>query len=416
MLKDEYLCIDDAESRLCRADRRSLAIEMLGQQYDTSGYKSTYRRHKALAIAQIKLIAGHDNFSRQQQLAEAVMEHYKCGAAGSIESGGEDYAAHSAVIEGLAQTLQMLRARNSGRYPTEDRITQEVLLGSVVAASKGKFMSSISRLLKCRKRTLENAVARVEVASTCKRPALFTANETSCNAYDPAWGAFVVECWDELTRPSECTSDEAKDPNADENGKHHTHRIHWINNRLDDLLPIMAALGQEEFGDDFSISKPTMLKYKQYYHRYPGRNTCLCRYHMEFDHHYHALRRWKAAARRALPSETHASLVDMPGSPKEFRQFLMCQRDGEYYGWDCAKRDCAQCKCNLSTLFSDAEKRAAPVIKHQEWTEVPYTCKDGREIKNHDFRQAETLIEECITSLDDWLHEFLPDHNRAKFL
>ena len=187
-----------------------------------------------------------------------------------------------------------------------------------------------------------------------------------------------MECWDELTRPSECTSDDATDPDADENGKHHTHRIHWVNNRLDDLLPIMAALGQEEFGDGFSISKPTMLKYKQYYHRYPGRNTCLCRYHMEFDHHYHALRRWKAAARRALPSETHASLVDMPDSPKEFRQFLMCQRDGEYYGWDCAKRDCAKCKCNLSTMFSDAEKRAAPVIKHQVWTEVPYTCKDGR--------------------------------------
>ena len=417
LLRAEYLCEDASQAHNCRSDRRSLAIDMLGENYDTSGYKSTYRRHKALAIAQIKRIAGADNFSRQQQLAEAVAEHYKSGGGDSIQSGGEDYVAHSAVIEGIVQTLEMLRKRNRGRYPTEDRITQEVLLGSVVAAAKGKFLSSISQLLKCRKRTLEKAATRMGVSLNDDRPSLFALNETSCNAYDPSHGAFIRECWDELTRPSECTSDEAKDPEADDNGIHHTHRIHWINTRLDDLLAIMEALGTEQFGVNFSISKPTMLKYKQHYHRYPGRNTCLCRYHMEFDHHFYALRRWKAAARRALPSLQHATLVEMPGSPKEFRQFLMCEREGEYYGWDCAKRSCVDCKGKLASLFTDAEKLAVPVIKHQAWTEVPYTCKDGRQIKNHDFRPAEAAINDYIGGLDEWLTDtFLSHHNRAKFL
>jgi hypothetical protein len=33
---------------------------MLGSEYDTSGYKSTYRRHKALAIAQLNSQLKHN--------------------------------------------------------------------------------------------------------------------------------------------------------------------------------------------------------------------------------------------------------------------------------------------------------------------------------------------------------------------
>ena len=117
-----------------------------------------------------------------------------------------------------------------------------------------------------------------------KRPALFKDDETSplqMHTTHSGDHSLLVGCWDDLTRASECTSDEAKDP--DNSG--FTHRIHWINTRLDDLCDMMLVLGKEEFGDTFTMSKPTMLKYKKYYHRYPGRNTCLCRYHQGFDHH-----------------------------------------------------------------------------------------------------------------------------------
>ena len=110
------MCEDELQSRECRADRRSLAIEMLGSEYDTSSFKSTHRRHKALAIAQLKLIAGPDNFSRQQQLAQALVEHYRAGGVDSAQPGSEDYVAHSAVIEGIVQILDIDYAVNIRRY------------------------------------------------------------------------------------------------------------------------------------------------------------------------------------------------------------------------------------------------------------------------------------------------------------
>ena len=252
----------------------------------------------------------------------------------------------------------------------------------------------------------------IAVCLETERPALFKDDETSANAYDPLWGSFLTDCWDDLTRASECTSDEAKDP--DNSG--FTHRIHWINTRLDDLCDMMLVLGKEEFGDTFTMSKPTMLLYKKYYHRYPGRNTCLCRYHQGFDHHFQAIRRWKNAARLALPAAKRASLVAMPDTPKELREFLMCPRQGKYYGWKCCQRKCSDCSAKLGTLFSQDEKSMILKIKYQAWTEVPYVCKDGRELKNCDWRPEEVDIEDYIKLLEIELEDFLPHHNRAKFL
>ena len=313
-----------------------------------------------------------------------------------VALGSNEYTAHAAVIEGVVEALDLLKKRNAGRYTTQDRITQEVLLGAAVGVAKGKVLSSVARLLNVRPQTLKKAATRMEATSKDERPSCFFLDEKSCNAYNPAWATFVTECWDSLTRASECTSDEPKDTPVDENGIRQTHRIHWINTRLDDLLPIMKVMGQEEFGASFTLSKPTMLKYKKYYHRYPGRNTCLCRYHMQFEHHFQAIRRWKAAARRAMPTSQHSALVEMPGSAQELRQFLCCPRDGKYYGWDCVYRRCNECKDKLRTPSTAAEVAAEPSIKYQAWSEVPYVCKDGRELKNHDFLPQEMKVKDYI--------------------
>jgi hypothetical protein len=50
-------------------------------------------------------------------------------------------------------------------------------------------------------------------------------------------------------------------------GAHPTHRIHWINTRIEDLRHQIEALGKEQFGDGFSLSVATLLKLKKYYHR-----------------------------------------------------------------------------------------------------------------------------------------------------
>ena len=49
--------------------------ELVGEGYDFTNSQGTFRRHKALALAQLKQIAGVDNTLRQQQLAEAMLAH-----------------------------------------------------------------------------------------------------------------------------------------------------------------------------------------------------------------------------------------------------------------------------------------------------------------------------------------------------
>ena len=58
----------------------------------------------------------------------------------------------------------------------------------------------------------------------------------------------------------------------------------------------------------------------------------------------------------------------------------------------------------------------ARIIKFQQWDEVPYITKDGRQLRNRDFLPAEAPIADYIKMLDAELADFLPHHNRAKYL
>jgi hypothetical protein len=127
-----------------------------------SGSQRTFQRAKALALGAIKQIAGRGNTLKQQQLAEALLDHYSGGSEEAVEGGSLEYEAHAAVISGLVETVETLKNRNGGRYPTEDRITQEVLLGSVVQNAKGSVLNAVARLLKRRPDSLRKAKNRVE--------------------------------------------------------------------------------------------------------------------------------------------------------------------------------------------------------------------------------------------------------------
>jgi hypothetical protein len=165
-LKDEYsLGADDKADAVHREDRRKMVAELVGEGYCMTGSQRTYERHKALALGAIKSIAGAGNTIRQQQLAEAMLCHYKGGNESDVEPGGVEYEAHTAVIAGLVETLETLRQRNNGRYPTKDRITQEVVLSAVVKEAKGKVLRAVARLLKVRPQTLQKAAG---IALHCK--------------------------------------------------------------------------------------------------------------------------------------------------------------------------------------------------------------------------------------------------------
>ena len=88
---------------------------------------------------------------KQQQLAEAMLLHYKGGnedgKGPSIEHGGYEWEAHTAIIAGLVEALETLRKRNNGRFPTKDRITQEVIIGAATLKAKGSMISAIGNAL-----------------------------------------------------------------------------------------------------------------------------------------------------------------------------------------------------------------------------------------------------------------------------
>ena len=152
--------------------------ELVGEGYDFTNSQSTFRRHKALALAQLKQVAGVDNTLRQQQLAEAMLAHYRSGGEEDVHPGSIDYNAHVAVIEGVIEALGMLKKRNLGRYTREDRITQQVLLSAAVCKAKcKKVQRSIARLLQVRPQSIAQAKARMEDAKKEERPYFFIDDE-----------------------------------------------------------------------------------------------------------------------------------------------------------------------------------------------------------------------------------------------
>lgn len=79
LLQDEYLdqeCTNSEAATKRQTDRRSVIKEMIWEGYNFEGTFSTFRRHRALAIAQIKHITGPDNVAKQRQSAQAVLDHY----------------------------------------------------------------------------------------------------------------------------------------------------------------------------------------------------------------------------------------------------------------------------------------------------------------------------------------------------
>lgn len=240
LLRDEYLLASDEKAdEKCKQDRRALITEMVGEGYDFSGSQRTFQRHKALAIGYIKRLSGKDNTVGQQQLAEAMMCHYKADNEAAANEAGPDYEAHAAVIAGLVETLETLRKRNGGRYPTKDRITQEVILNSAVSKAKGKMLRAIARLLKQSRSSVCKAAKRMHSATGEEEAEdsedsedsdgaapeeFFTLEEKSCNAYPVEHAEYVQRCWDDLTRASECAKDEVTDPVAHSSGAHATHR------------------------------------------------------------------------------------------------------------------------------------------------------------------------------------------------
>jgi hypothetical protein len=107
---------DESTASKRTQDRRRMVKELVGEGYNFSNSERTFQRHKALALAQLKQIAGPDNTLRQQQLAESLLGHYRAGNEEKVEPGSVDYTAHVAVIDGVVEALRMLK---NGTHPPQ---------------------------------------------------------------------------------------------------------------------------------------------------------------------------------------------------------------------------------------------------------------------------------------------------------
>ena len=128
-------------------------------------------------------------------------------------------------------------------------------------------------------------------------------HEKSCGAYPEAWAGFVIGMMDELCRASECKKDQARNPKP----PHENHTVHWIEMKLESMQEIIEKAGKLKYGPEFHLSSWKLRDLKQFYHKYPGRNVCLCRYHMDWDHRCDALRRWHLAYLFTCTPHTHVA-------------------------------------------------------------------------------------------------------------
>ena len=185
--------------------------------------------------------------------------------------------------------------------------------------------------------------------------------ETSCGAHNADWEQFVSECWMGSTRESERKSDEKY---CRSNKK--WYRVRWLEQKLQDILQWMRAAGVKKFGPPFRLSNGKMNEMKPWHVRKPGRETCMCRYHMEFEHFCDALRRWKQAAAKDLTEEQLEHCVECPANAQEMGKFLQCEK-GPFglYQPECSMRhrlECRKCKGKFDLLVSEVERGVNPTI------------------------------------------------------
>jgi hypothetical protein len=263
--------------------------DVLGEGY--GGVKSTtLQRHRRLLLSSIKDIVG-DDVLKQAQLAASLVRHF------SAQSVGGD--TNQVIVDGLALTLESLRsAAGKGRSPTDVKIAQQSIVSAAVAACKlepDRMQLSdtlLAKILHVSRNSVKSGKARVSkfLHGGTSLPYNSTEKSNASKAYPEAYTEFVQKCWQSMTRASENKKDEVRNP--EDHSDKQRRRIRWVEVPLHVLRGDMIRKGEAMFGDEFHLSSTKMRDLKPFYIRRPGRQTCLCRYHLGFDHFFKALRRW----------------------------------------------------------------------------------------------------------------------------
>ena len=386
--------------------------ELIGQGYDPMDTGRTLRRHRLAVMRALEKECGKDNKLRQYEVASAVLSMFK---QKSDKKTLKQIASKDAVVKGLETTFAIISARSNGnsRYTSKDRVVRDALTTAIMMAKPDNVTINAMKAALGNVVDWESLQAGLARAAAFKREdAEIVSPEASCGAYDLEWEQFVSDCWLATTRESERKSDEKWSRQEKK-----WYRVRWLEQRLSDILDWMRAEGVKKFGEGFHLSSWKMKEKMPWYVRKAGRETCMCRCHMEFDHFCDALRKWKLVVAQELTTEESKQCVDAPKDPQSMRQYLQCDKEDGLYKPECSMRHRLMCKecCNKSdSLVCEVERVAKPTIAYQKWTEVPYHCKDGRVLSTHDFMSHTSSILEFELDFKDCIQKFLPHHTRAQ--
>ena len=395
--------------------KHNLTRELIGKGYP-SNTGSTLRLHRLAVMRSLEAVCGNDQV-KQYQVACAVKDLFQ---QNSTKKERKAVAATEAIMKGLEATFAIIAERSTGetgrgRHKLQDRTICEVLTTALMMALPDNVTINSLKVALGNAvdwRALEAGKRRAEAFKDGTGGA-FQPEESTSGGYDPEWEAFVKRCWNDCTRESERKSDERWCSME----KRHN-RIRWLEQRLSGILQYIRVAGAAKFGG-FTLSWGKMLQLMPRFVRRPGRQTCMCRYHMEFQEFCDALRRWKQSAQKELTPDQAKQCAPAPSSAQEIRQLLQGPKEQGFYKPECCMRHrikpgCSTCRDKFNPLISDAERAAKPMVTYQKWSDVPYNCKDGRVLTTHDFMSVTVPIAEFEQAFLECISTFLPHHTRAQ--
>lgn len=325
------------------------------------------------------------------------------------------------VSEAIAESvrsfvLALHDAGGTGRYPNKVRQAMQVIATSVCkAAVYSKTHTTIKEIgdaLGLNPRLISECRARFDSLTDSDWESIFDDRSAIRSDKLPEeWIEFATEFWTEpdltdenneaynFTRRAESASKVVRNP--DDRKSRETHRVHWLEERVQLIYAAMLKRGAQVFGGSFHFSWPSFLELRPYYVKDATRETCMCIYHMRFDEMATGLLTYRRTLRQQNISTCKC---EIPKNSRSLRKLLVCPKDdadanGSASGEACSRLDNIECilqnctKCqDLVRLTSgpcslcvdemrDPGDPAGPalMVKFESYEKINYTTKDGLE-------------------------------------
>ena len=165
--------------------------------------------------------------------------------------------ADASLVRSLRSSIATLRERNVGRMRLNDRISLQVIMGTVSNLEEGAFsLRSVARLLGCKREKIEHSKQLWEDDIEGERECPWDLGGASGKTMPQAYVESIIRFWHELTRESERMDGQMRNP--DDKGDDHWYKVRYREDRYTDLLAEMLCRGTERHGESFHLGRKKM--------------------------------------------------------------------------------------------------------------------------------------------------------------